>query len=254
MAEPREPEPVLLIVAAFSRWPEAIGWARDNLQNRYGPTRLESPVFDFVETHYYDDEMGAGLLCTKTPVGWVESSQTAGIVREMTADCEDSTQPTSGAGLKKQFFAFERLIQATELAAIKLWTNQLERLAADSSEWATAKSGVARPINLDPGYLNAGKWVLATTKDQAHRLYLGDGIYAEVTLRYEHGEFVPWPWTYPNYARNDYRRFFNDARAEYLRLARGQRSEIRSQRSENQTPEGAADDRVPPRNPSIHEF
>jgi hypothetical protein len=172
----------MLIVAAFSRWPEAIGWARENLQNRYGPTRLESPLFDFVETRYYDGEMGGEL--------------------------------------KLQLSAFERLIQPADLAAIKLATNELERLAADASDWAMAKSGIARPINLDPGYLHAGKWVLATTKDQAHRLYLGNGIYAEVTLRYEHGEYVPWPWTYPNYQRDDYRRFFNDARAEYLRLLR----------------------------------
>ncbi len=172
----------MLIVAAFSRWPDAIGLARENLQNRYGPTRLESPLFDFVETHYYDGEMGGGL--------------------------------------KKQFFAFERLIEPATLAAIKLATNELEKVAAESSEWAAAQTGVARPINLDPGYLNAGKWVLATTKDQAHRLYLGSGIFAEVTLRYEHGEFVPWPWTYPNYRRDDYRRFFNEARSEYLRLLR----------------------------------
>jgi hypothetical protein len=180
VAEPREPGRVMLIVAAFSRWPEALGWARDNLQNRYGPTCLESPVFDFVETHYYDDEMGGGL--------------------------------------KKTFYAFERLIDPTQLAAIKLATNELERQAATVSEWAAAKSGFARPLNLDPGYLNAGKWVLATTKDQAHRLLLGGGVYAEVTLRFEHGEYVPWPWTYPNYCRDDYRAFFKQARKEYHRI------------------------------------
>ncbi len=182
MAEPRTTDPVLLIVAAFSRWPDAIRWARDNLQNRYGPIVLESQPFDFVQTHYYDDEMGNGL--------------------------------------KKQFFAFERLMRPEVLVEIKLETNELEHQAAQSGEWSTARTGLTRPINLDPGYLNAGKWVLATTKDQAHRLYLGRGIYAEVTLRYEHGQFVPWPWTYPNYKREDYRAFFKLGRAEYLRLLR----------------------------------
>jgi hypothetical protein len=170
----------MLIVAAFSRWPDALRWARENLQNRYGPIVLESPRFDFVETHYYDDQMGSGL--------------------------------------KKMFFAFERLIQPTEIIDVKLATNAMERQAAEVGEWATELSGVARPLNLDPGYLHAGKWVLATTKDQAHRLYLGGGIYAEVTLRFERGDFVPWPWTYPNYCREDYRAFFKQARNEYLRL------------------------------------
>ncbi len=50
-----------------------------------------------------------------------------------------------------------------------------------------------RPVNIDPGYLNLGKFLLATTKDQAHRVYLRDGVYAEVTLRYQAGAFEPWP-------------------------------------------------------------
>ena len=180
MGEPTEPQPVMLIVAAFSRWPEAIGRAREILQNRYGPIVLDSPVFDFVETHYYDDAMGPGL--------------------------------------KKQFFAFEHLIHAEELAGIKLASNAIEREFAREGQWAAEKTGVTRPINLDPGYLNAGKWVLATTKDQAHRLYLAQGIYAEVTLRFQGGEFVPWPWTYPDFRREDYHAFFKVARREYLRL------------------------------------
>jgi len=180
----------MLIVAAFSRWPEAIGWARENLQNRYGPIVLASPLFDFVETHYYDDEMGTGL--------------------------------------KKGFFAFERLIQPTDIVDIKLATNKLERQAVQSGDLATEWVGVTRPINLDPGYLHAGKWVLATTKDQAHRLYLNRGIYAEVTLRFERGEFVPWPWTYPNYCREDYRAFFKQARNEYLRLLKSWSTGVRT--------------------------
>jgi hypothetical protein len=180
VAEPKEPDRVLLVVAVFSRWPDAIAWSRGELQDRYGPIRLQSPLFDFVETSYYDDEMGCGL--------------------------------------KKRFFAFERLIGQSDLVSIKLATNEIERLAAQHSEWATPRSGVARPVNLDPGYLQLGKWVLATTKDQSHRLYLGHGIYGEVTLRYERGEFVPWPWTYPNYCREDYRAFFVAARSEYLQL------------------------------------
>ena len=172
----------MLIVAAFSQWPEVIRRARDILHDRYGPIVLDSPAFDFVETHYYDGQMGQGLT--------------------------------------KQFFAFERLIQVEALAGIKIATNAIEREFASQSEWAADKTGVARPVNLDPGYLNAGKWVLATTKDQAHRLYLGQGIYAEVTLRFERGEFVPWPWTYPNYRREDYRAFFRSARSEYMRLLR----------------------------------
>jgi hypothetical protein len=180
VAEPKEPDPVLLVVAVFSRWLEAIDWSRDRLQNRYGPILRPSTVFDFVETDYYNDEMGIGL--------------------------------------KKQFFAFERLIRPDELASIKLATNEIEKHAASADDWSLARTGVARPVNLDPGYLHSGKWVLATTKDQSHRVYLGQGIYGEVTLRFERGEYVPWPWTYPNYCRRDYREFFAQIRSDYLKL------------------------------------
>ena len=75
---------------------------------------------------------------------------------------------------------------------------------------------LARPINLDPGYLSQSKLVLASTKDHAHRLYVGHGIYAEITLRYYHGAWTPQPWTYPDYRRADYHQFFDECRS-YLR-------------------------------------
>ena len=42
-----------------------------------------------------------------------------------------------------------------------------------------------RPLNLDPGYITLAKLVLASTKDHAHRIYLGQGIFAEVTLLFQ---------------------------------------------------------------------
>ena len=74
-----------------------------------------------------------------------------------------------------------------------------------------------RPVNLDPGYLTLSKLVLATTKDYSHRLYLQAGIYAEVTLYFEKGDWRAWPWTYPDYAADAYRAFFREARQEYQR-------------------------------------
>src|SRR5205814_10084035 len=75
-----------------------------------------------------------------------------------------------------------------------------------------------RPLNLDPGLLTLGKFLLATTKDQAHRVYLGQGIYAEVTLRFEAGEYVPWPWTYADYREPSLRAALKGFR-DYLKHA-----------------------------------
>lgn len=119
-----------------------------------------------------------------------------------------------GPRLWRRFIAFERLIDPGDLAAIKRAANEIE------ARWS---EGGRRRVNLDPGYLTQAKLVLATTKNQAHRIYLGQGIYAEVTLIYREGAWRPLPWTYPDYASAAYHAVFSEIRAllgRQLRLGR----------------------------------
>jgi hypothetical protein len=115
-----------------------------------------------------------------------------------------------GAGLRKVLWAFERLIDPATLPELKHATNALEQELAGLRTYPEA-----RPLNLDPGYLVAGKFLLATTKDQAHRVYLRDGIFAEVTLHFQAGTFRPWPWTYADYRLDGVIAFLNVARERY---------------------------------------
>ena len=101
----------------------------------------------------------------------------------------------------------ERAEADEALAAIKLRTNELEK------GW-TAEG--RRKVNLDSGYVSLPKLVLATTKNYDHRIYLGKGIYAEVTLHYRNGGFRPWPWTYPDYASAQYCELFAQIRRLYV--------------------------------------
>ncbi|MEW6517101.1 MAG: DUF4416 family protein [candidate division FCPU426 bacterium] len=114
-----------------------------------------------------------------------------------------------GEQLWRQFLVFEKLRPAEELADWKLAANALER------EAGTNERG-GRRLNLDPGYLAPGKLVLASTKNHEHRLYLRDGVYAEVTLRIRQRRFAAWPWTYPDYDAG--RDFFDSAYAAYLQV------------------------------------
>jgi hypothetical protein len=114
---------------------------------------------------------------------------------------------TMGPGLRKVFFAFERPLDPAELAEIKLTSNEWEQEYARSAGHAEP-----RPLNLDPGYLTLGKLVLASTKDFAHRIYLGRGIYAEVTLYYRHHHWQHHEFTFADYRREDYQRFFSECR------------------------------------------
>ncbi len=123
---------------------------------------------------------------------------------------------TMGPDLRKQFLVFADLVEADCLAALKLRTNALEQELAASGRYPEV-----RPLNLDPGILTLGKFLLATTKDQAHRVYLRDGIFAEVTLRFHAGAFEPWPWTYADYRQPAVLDFLRQARDEYRRLLRG---------------------------------
>ena len=82
-------------------------------------------------------------------------------------------------------------------------------------EEALASDGKRR-INLDPGYISQSKLVLATTKNHGHRIYLGKGIYAEVTLRYRNKAFRPWEWTYPDYRTEEYVEILEEIRSIYV--------------------------------------
>ena len=181
MACLRFPEPVLLVVAAFSRHRGAFDWAAERLASCYGPIALESPAFVFDQTAYYEATMGKEL--------------------------------------RKQFFVFQELVPSESLPPIKLRTNELEQELA-----GTGLFPESRPLNLDPGVLTLGKFLLATTKDQAHRIYLRDGIFAEVTLRFQAGAFEIWPWTYADYQQECVRDFLREAR-DYYRQRRRECSE-----------------------------
>jgi hypothetical protein len=132
----------------------------------------------------------------------------------MRFDFTDYYQKDMGSGLKRLFLSFRKLVDPARLASIKLITNKLERRLCDRAY------GVKRPVNIDPGYISEAKLVLATTKDYGHRIYLCNGIYAELTLSYKNGTFRPMDWSYPDYKREDHIKIFNDIRAILIKQKR----------------------------------
>ena len=89
----------------------------------------------------------------------------------------------------------------------KLITNGLEE------QWI---KGASRQVNIDPGYLVASRFVLASGKDFTHRIYVGQGIYADLTLVYTKDQFQPLPWTYPDYQSQPVQDFLIKVRKKYL--------------------------------------
>ena len=112
-----------------------------------------------------------------------------------------------GSPLYRRFVAFERLIVPDGLASTKCLTNDIE------AEFATElPCGPARPINIDPGYLESSKLVLGSMKNFSHRIYLARGVYAEVTLMYHKNRWESLGWTFPDYASGRYDSFLSAAR------------------------------------------
>ena len=117
-----------------------------------------------------------------------------------------------GQGLKKKFLSFSKLIHPQELAKIKLFTNKIEN--------KLSRNGL-RLVNIDPGYLDSAKYILATTKDYIHRIYLDKGIFAEITLYFRNNAFLPGEWTYRDYKTKEYADILINIREIY-----GKQSEI----------------------------
>lgn len=114
-----------------------------------------------------------------------------------------------GEPLLRRFVAARDLLDPADLAEAKLATNAIERDLAARRRWPAL-----RPVNLDPGYVTPAKLVLASCKDFAHRICLGRGVYAEVTLRYVRGgAWQGLDWTYPDYRSPEYHEFLDRVRA-----------------------------------------
>lgn len=165
-------EPVMLVIAGFSKHRELLDAIEPRLIQAFGTVAVSGPTIEFRQTDYY--------------------------------------APTMGTDLLKRYWAFHSLHEPDQLAAIKRKTIEMEREIQQSGQF-----DIERPLNLDPGFLTLGKFMLATTKDQAHRIYLHGGIFAEVTLRYHDRQFEPRPWTYADWQLPQVLRFLQEARRYY---------------------------------------
>jgi hypothetical protein len=176
--------PVRLFFALMTRLPELFEECEETLAEEFGPVDLRGEIYEFDEmTEYYAKEFGAGL--------------------------------------RKKMISVGRLIALEDLVVVKRRTNEIEDQMARRAAPGVPES--PRVVNIDPGYLSLSKVVLATTKDNAHRLYMGRGIFEEVTLTFRRRSegYEPNPWTYKDYRDPARLEFFNRLRGVYGLQLRG---------------------------------
>jgi hypothetical protein len=124
----------------------------------------------------------------------------------------DYYQEEMGEKIYRLFLSFPSLISPGEIARIKLETNGIEEELAFRGK---------RRVNLDPGYMDYNKVVLASNKYNGQKIYLNSGIYADLTLYYEKGRFHPYPWSFPDFKSGQYNPAFLRIRELYKAQRRG---------------------------------
>ena len=103
---------------------------------------------------------------------------------------------------------FKQHIGPMDIVLIKHQSNKIEEKYSSNGK---------RLVNIDPGYIETPKLILATTKNYSHRIYLGEGIYGDVQLIWRGGCYQANPWTYPDYLEKSSLDFFTQARNIYLK-------------------------------------
>ena len=168
-----------------------------------GIPRIAGPVQLICAVCYQDEEIRQ-QACDRLEQLW------GPVAAQSAPYCFDHTayyQKEMGERLFKFFIAFRNSIEPMQIITAKLTTNRIET--------ELAQEGLRR-VNLDPGYLEAAKLVLATTKNYSHRIYLGEGIYGDVQLFWRQGRFQSNPWTYSDYLESSNLEFFTMLRRTYL--------------------------------------
>jgi len=170
------PNPAKLIISMISSDVHLFNFYKEALIKKFSKVDLESNIQPFNFTNYYEQEFGKDLI--------------------------------------QKLFSFDSLMKPEQLPEIKKITNDLENNLINKN----TKKDISlhrRKINLDPGYISLDKFILASTKNGPSRIYLNNGIYAEITLRFINKSFVPCEYTYPNYKTVEYINFLNTVRQRY---------------------------------------
>jgi len=169
-------KPAKLIISMITSDKCLFDLYKEELIKKFGEVDIESNAQPFDFTDYYEEEFGKNLM--------------------------------------QKLFSLSSLIGMDELAEIKIITNSIENNFKNEN----IKNNLTHPkrkINLDPGYITLDKYILASTKNGPSRIYLNQGIYAEITLRFINKSFVTCEYTYPNYKTNEYIIFLNSVRQKY---------------------------------------
>lgn len=106
-----------------------------------------------------------------------------------------------GDELYRGFVSFRELASPADLAT---WKHQARDLEDRCRGPVRDGQKGARTCNLDVGYLDPDKLVLASFKQGPFKLYFGRDVWADMILGYSRGVFTPTPWAFPDFRDGRY--------------------------------------------------
>ncbi|MCK5785686.1 MAG: DUF4416 family protein [Candidatus Sabulitectum sp.] len=128
-------------------------------------------------------------------------------------DMTDYYQDEMGASIQRVWLCFAPLQDPSQLTVWKEKCIEIEEILGGDGK---------RLVNIDPGYLDHGKLVLASCKAAPDKIYLGRGVFAHTCLRYRRGEFHGPEHSFADFIDGRFDVFFHSAKALLRKLLRGQ--------------------------------
>jgi hypothetical protein len=165
-------------------------------------TSEPQPVKYFIAALYSDSELlELAIGQCESRIGKIDLQSI-----DFTFDATAYYDAEMGKSIFRTIFSFETLLSPGELARLKVLCNEIEN---------DLKAGGYRKVNLDVGYLDFHKVVLASAKYNGQKIYLDQGIYADPTLYFEGGQFHAYANTFPDFKADTYHSVFIDIRKRY---------------------------------------
>ncbi|HUJ74454.1 MAG TPA: DUF4416 family protein [bacterium] len=127
-------------------------------------------------------------------------------------DASDYYAPEMGTGLQRLVVGFSELLPPQELVQAKWQAHRIEHELSVEGR---------RRVNVDIGYLDRFKVVLASFKARGNKIYLGQQVWADLTLVFQHGRWEALPWTFPDFRAGRFHADLLALRQRYLAQLRG---------------------------------
>ncbi len=127
-------------------------------------------------------------------------------------DLSDYYEKEMGTELTRRWFCFSELLDASHLADWKYSCVDIENCFLDNNG--------DRSVNIDPGYLDYGKLVMASFKSAPDKIYMGRGVWAHTCLRYGHGIFTAPDHSFPDFIDGRFNDFMLQVRKNYRIILR----------------------------------